>query len=83
MRRINSIWCKKMPVIILEGPELTQSQRKELIKGLTEVACNIIPDIPKEAYYVFLREYPGDKVGVGGLQLPEHLANLRKKQTES
>ena len=73
---------KKMPVLIYEGSELNQSQRKELIKGLTEAACNVIPDIPKEAYYVLLREYPGEKIGVGGLNLPEHLANLRKKQAE-
>ena len=71
-----------MPVLIYEGPELNQSQREELIKGLTEAACKVIPDIPKEAYYVFLREYPGEKVGVGGLVLPDFLANLRKKQTE-
>jgi len=68
-----------MPVLIYEGPELNQSQRKELIKGLTEAACKVTPEIPKEAYYVFLREYPVDKVGVGGLVLSEYLANLRKK----
>jgi len=71
-----------MPVIIFEGPELNQNQREELIKGLTEVVCKVIPDIPKEAHYVFLREYPGEKVGVGGLTLTKHLEDLRKKQTE-
>ena len=68
-----------MPVLIYEGPELNQNQRKELIKGLTETACKVTPEIPKEAYYVFLREYPVEKVGVGGLVLSEYLANLRKK----
>ena len=72
-----------MPVLIYEGSELNQSQREELIKGLTEVACKVTPDIPKEAFYVFIREYPVEKIGVGGLVLSEHLANLRKKQTES
>jgi len=68
-----------MPVLIYEGPELNQSQRKELIKGLTEAVCKVTPEIPKESYYVFLREYPVEKVGVGGLVLSEYLANLRKK----
>ena len=72
-----------MPVLIYEGPELNQNQREELIKGLTAVACKVTPEIPKEAYYVFLREHPDEKVGVGGLLLPDYLANLRKKQTES
>ena len=74
---------KKIPVLIYEGSELNQSQRKELIKGLTEAAYKVNPDIPKEAYYVFIREYPPEKVGVGGLVLTEYMANLRKKQTES
>ena len=71
-----------MPVLIYEGSELNQSQRKELIKGLTEAACKVNPEIPKEAYYVFIREYPPEKVGVGGLVITEYMANLRKKQTE-
>ena len=70
-----------MPVLIYEGSELNQSQREELIKGLTDVACKVIPDIPEEAYYVFIRDYPVEKIGVGGLVLPDYLANLRKKQT--
>ena len=71
-----------MPVLIYEGPELNQNQRKELIKGLTEAACKVTQEIPKEAYYVFLREYPDEKVGVGGCPLPEYLDNLRKKQAK-
>ncbi len=70
---------KAMPVITYEGPELDHSQREALIKGFTEVANKTIPEIPKEAYYVFLREYPAEKVGVGGLPLPDYLAEFRKK----
>jgi 4-oxalocrotonate tautomerase len=72
-----------MPVLIYEGSELNQNQREELIKSLTDAACKVIPNIPKEAYYIFLREYPGEKVGVGGLTLPDYLANSQKKKTES
>jgi len=67
-----------MPVLIYEGPELNQEQRKDMIKGLTDVACRTLPNIPRDAYYVFLREYPEEKVGVGGLVLPDYLAKIQK-----
>ena len=50
---------------------------KELIKVLNEVACKVSPEIPSEAYYVFLREYPDDQIGVGGYPLPEYLDKLQ------
>lgn len=68
----------KLPVLIYEGPEISPTQRKELIKGLTEAACKVTPEIPKEVYYVFLREHPNDKIGVGGCILPEYLDKLQK-----
>jgi len=55
-----------MPVLIYEEPKLNLNQRKELIKALTEAACNVDPEIPKEAHYVFLKEHPDDKIDVGG-----------------
>jgi phenylpyruvate tautomerase PptA (4-oxalocrotonate tautomerase family) len=71
-----------MPVLIYEGPSLNDMQRKEMIKGLTEVACNAMPDVPKQAFYVYLREYPDEKIGVGGCVLPEYLAELRNTESE-
>ena len=68
-----------MPVLIYEGPELNQEQRKDMIKGLTDVACRVLPNIPRDAFYVFLREYPEEKVGVGGLVLPDYIAKIQKK----
>jgi phenylpyruvate tautomerase PptA (4-oxalocrotonate tautomerase family) len=68
-----------MPVLIYEGPELNQEQRKDVIKGLTDVACRALPNIPRDAFYVFLREYPEDKVGVGGLVLHDYIAKIQKK----
>ena len=70
---------KKMPVIRYEGPELTPEQRENLIREFTEVAVRYIPRIPKEAYYVFLDEYPGEKVGVGGLILPKYLEKMQQE----
>ena len=68
-----------MPVIIYEGSKLSQNQREALIKGLTEVACKVMPEVPKEAFYVFIRDHPDEKIGVGGLLLPDYLAELRKE----
>ncbi len=67
-----------MPVIKFEGPQLTQEQRKALVEGFTEVACKVIPQIPKEAYYVFVLDYPDEKIGVGGMMLPDYLAKLQQ-----
>jgi len=68
-----------MPVLIFEGPELDDESRRKLIKGLTDAACDAVPGIPRQAYYVFLREYPGDRAGVGGLPIPEFLERMREQ----
>lgn len=62
-----------MPVLIFEGPKLNENQRKEMIEGLTDVACRAMPDVPRQAFYVYLREYPDEQIGVGGLVLPEYI----------
>ena len=68
-----------MPVLIYEGPELNPDQREEIVKGLTEVASKIMPEVPKQAFYVFLREHPEEKLGVGGLMLKDYLAQLQQE----
>lgn len=70
-----------MPVLTYEGPPLEQEQRNELIKRLTEAACEVVPNIPKQAYYVFLKEYPMERVGVGGLVLPEYLKRMEQERS--
>jgi len=55
-----------MPTITLEGPALTREQKKELIKGFTEVAVKAMPNIPNQAFVVIIKENPNDNVGVGG-----------------
>ncbi len=69
-----------MPVIKFEGPQLTHDQRKALVEGFTDVVCKVIPNVPREAYYVFLLEYPDEKIGVGGLMLPDYLAKIQKNE---
>jgi 4-oxalocrotonate tautomerase family enzyme len=67
-----------MPVIHFEGPVLTQEQRENLIREFTDVVVKNIPNIPRDAYFVFLDEYPDDKVGIGGLVLPKHIEKMGK-----
>ena len=65
-----------MPVLTYEGVTLSQEQKEAMIKGLTEVADKVLPETPKSAFYVFFREYPPEKVGVGGMPLPDYIKSL-------
>ncbi len=62
-----------MPVITIDGPEMEPEVKKELIKRLTEAAADVIPNIPKEAYTVYIRGYAPESVGVAGMPLLEFL----------
>ncbi len=68
-----------MPVLAYEGGKLDKDQKEELIKGFTEVAAKVT-GIPKEAFYVYIKEYPDDSIGVGGLLLPDYLAKQGEGQ---
>ena len=50
-----------------------------MIKGLTEVASNVLPDTPKSAFYVYLVEHEAEKIGVGGLPLPDFIKSMEHK----
>jgi 4-oxalocrotonate tautomerase len=69
-----------MPVIRLEGPKLTKEQSKALVEGFTDVACKVIPGIPRQAYTVYILEFPDEKVGVGGQLLPDYIANMQRNE---
>lgn len=60
-----------MPVITFESTNLSKEQKKTLVKEFTEIASKVT-EIPKEAFYVFLKENEFDNVGVGGTLLSEH-----------
>ncbi len=68
-----------MPVVSYEGGKLDKDKKEELVKGFTEVAARVT-GIPKEAFYVYIKEYPDDSMGVGGLLLPDYLAKRRESQ---
>jgi phenylpyruvate tautomerase PptA (4-oxalocrotonate tautomerase family) len=62
-----------MPVISFEGPELDAETKAKMIKGLTDAVVSVRPDIPRTAYYVYIREHPRDCIGIGGYPLDEYL----------
>jgi len=48
---------------------------KSLIKdNLTGARAR--PETPKNAFYVFIRDYPPENIGIGGLALPKYLESL-------
>lgn len=59
-----------MPVITLEAASLTREQKKQLVEEFTESASRIM-NLPKESFYVFLKESLPDNVGVGGILLSD------------
>lgn len=54
-----------MPVITFEAATLNKEQKRELVKGFTEVASKVT-GLSKAGFYVFLKENNFDNVGVGG-----------------
>ena len=63
-----AFWRKRMPVITLEAASLNKEQKKQLVKEFTESAARIM-NMPKDSFYVFLKENALDNVGVGGILL--------------
>ena len=59
-----------MPVITLEAASLTTEQKRLLISEFTESAAKIL-GMPKEHFYVFLKENNPDNVGAGGALLSD------------
>ena len=54
-----------MPVIKIDCNKLTQEQKRELIKSITEVSSRIM-QLPESTITIILREVEADDVGVGG-----------------
>ena len=59
-----------MPVITLEGSQLSKEQKRDLISDLSQTASRIM-QIPQEAFVVLIKENPTDNIGVGGTMLSE------------
>lgn len=59
-----------MPVITFETAKINKEQKSQLVKEFTESASRIT-GLPKEGFYVFLKENEADNVGIGGQLLSE------------
>ena len=60
-----------MPNIAVEGPPIADlNKKRELVKGLTEVAAKVY-GLPPEAMIVVIRENPAENVGIGGQLLAD------------
>lgn len=59
-----------MPAITVEAGKLTNEQKAELGKILTEDAARIMK-MPKETIMIFLKENPLENVIFGGVQVSE------------
>lgn len=55
----------KMPYITVESGALSDKQKEELIKQLTEISSEIMK-IPKEFFVTTIKEVPDKNFGIGG-----------------
>ena len=63
-----------MPVITIELWPVSPEVKAELIRNLTKTASEITK-IPPSAFFVYVREYPADAIGVGGTPLTRAVQN--------
>lgn len=59
-----------MPVITIDLGQVNPDVKAELIRNLTKTASDITK-IPEASFFVFVREYPLDAIGVGGTPLSQ------------
>lgn len=59
-----------MPVITIDLWPVSTGVRAELIRNLTKTASEITK-LPPSAFFVYVREYPSDAIGVGGVPLSQ------------
>ncbi|MFA5268550.1 MAG: 4-oxalocrotonate tautomerase DmpI [Methanoregula sp.] len=63
-----------MPVITIELWPVSPEVKAELIEKLTKTASDITK-LPQAAFFVYVREYPTDAIGVGGTPLSQQVQN--------
>ena len=57
-----------MPVITIDLWKVSPETKAELIEKLTKIASEITK-LPPPAFFVYVREYPLDAIGTGGVPL--------------
>ena len=63
-----------MPVITIDLWPVSTEVRADLIRSLTQTASEITK-LPQSAFFVYIREYPTDAIGVGGTPLSQQVPN--------
>ena len=54
-----------MPVITVEGGQISSNQKKELISQMTQLASEIL-QIPPDFFMITIKELPDENIGIGG-----------------
>jgi 4-oxalocrotonate tautomerase len=54
-----------MPVITIEGGQITSQQKRELISKMTQLASEIM-QIPPDFFMITIKELPDENIGIGG-----------------
>ena len=68
-----------MPYISVEGGLLSDEQKEQLIKRLTEVSSEIM-NVPQEFFTVILKELPDKNIGIGGRTIDKIKAEYPKNK---
>ncbi|ROR25852.1 4-oxalocrotonate tautomerase [Mobilisporobacter senegalensis] len=59
-----------MPVISIEGTKLSEGQKRNLVKELTEISAKLM-NVPEQAFVVLIKENDPENIGVGGVLLTD------------
>lgn len=59
-----------MPLITFESGKLTDEIKQELIQELTKISAEIT-GIPKESFFMSIREQPDENIAFGGITVKE------------
>lgn len=59
-----------MPLITFEAGKLSEEVKYELIQKLTTISAEIT-GIPKESFFISIREMPDENVAIGGITVKE------------
>ena len=69
-----------MPYITIESGALTDAQKEELIRRVTEVSSEIM-QVPQEFFVTTIKELPDKKFGIGGKTIDRVKAEYRKSHS--
>lgn len=69
-----------MPYITVESGSLSDEQKEELIKRLTEVSSEIM-NVPQEFFVTTIKELPEKNFGIGGKTIDKVKAEYFNKKT--